>query len=67
MRGRAPLLHPVTCDLTQLSPRYARPTSHKQTSHAMRTWMIAALLALNPAAAVAGTPLPDAPHVVVQG
>lgn len=33
----------------------------------MRTWMIATLLALSPAAAVAGTPLPDAPHVVVQG
>lgn len=33
----------------------------------MRTWMIAAALALSPAAVVAGTPLPDAPHVVVQG
>lgn len=33
----------------------------------MRTWMFAALLALPSTAAVAGTPLPDAPHVVVQG
>lgn len=33
----------------------------------MRTWMIAALLPLFSAVAVAGTPLPDAPHVVVQG
>ncbi|MGY1424452.1 SIMPL domain-containing protein [Lysobacter sp. A289] len=34
----------------------------------MRQWMLAAvLLSLAPAAAIAGTPLPDAPHVVVQG
>ena len=33
----------------------------------MRTWMLAAVLALPSATAVAGTPLPDAPHVVVQG
>lgn len=33
----------------------------------MRPWMIAALLFLLSAAATAGTPLPDAPHVVVQG
>src|SRR5690554_2616152 len=33
----------------------------------MRTWIIAALLATFPAVAIAGTPLPDAPHVVVQG
>jgi len=33
----------------------------------MRHWMIAALLTLLPAAAIAGTPLPDAPHLVVQG
>ena len=33
----------------------------------MRTWLIATLLPLLSAAAFAGTPLPDAPHVVVQG
>lgn len=33
----------------------------------MRTWMITALLPLFSAVALAGTPLPDAPHVVVQG
>ena len=33
----------------------------------MRAWMIAALIALSPPAATAGTPLPDAPHVVAQG
>lgn len=33
----------------------------------MRTWMIAALLPLLSASAFAGTPLPDAPHVMVQG
>jgi uncharacterized protein YggE len=36
-------------------------------SRAMRTWTTAALLALAPAAGLAGTPLPDAPHVVVHG
>ena len=33
----------------------------------MRTWMIAALLPLLSAVALAGTPLPDTPHVVVHG
>ena len=33
----------------------------------MRPWMITALLPLFSAVALAGTPLPDAPHVVVQG
>lgn len=33
----------------------------------MRTWILAAFLLLVPAIALAGTPLPDAPHVVVQG
>ncbi|WP_132985001.1 SIMPL domain-containing protein [Luteimonas terricola] len=33
----------------------------------MRPWIIAALLSLPSAGAMAGTPLPDAPHVVVQG
>ena len=33
----------------------------------MRTWMLAALIFLPSTAAMAGTPLPDAPHVVVQG
>ena len=33
----------------------------------MRKRMITALLPLLSAVAVAGTPLPDAPHVVVQG
>lgn len=33
----------------------------------MRTWMLAALIFLPSTAAVAGTPLPDTPHVVVQG
>lgn len=33
----------------------------------MRQWMLAALLSLLSVAAFAGTPLPDAPHVVVQG
>ncbi|MBB6599594.1 SIMPL domain-containing protein [Luteimonas sp. MC1825] len=33
----------------------------------MRPWLIAVILPLLSAAALAGTPLPDAPHVVVQG
>lgn len=33
----------------------------------MRTWISIALLSLSSAAAISGTPLPDAPHVVVQG
>jgi uncharacterized protein len=33
----------------------------------MRPWILAALLVLVPAVVLAGTPLPDAPHVVVQG
>lgn len=33
----------------------------------MRQWMLAALLLSLAPAAIAGTPLPDAPHVVVQG
>lgn len=33
----------------------------------MRTWLSIALLSFPTAAAVAGTPLPDAPHVVVHG
>lgn len=33
----------------------------------MRRWMLSTLSVLLPAAALAGTPLPDAPHVVVQG
>lgn len=33
----------------------------------MRRWILAAILPFVPAAALAGTPLPDAPHVVVQG
>lgn len=33
----------------------------------MRPWMLAAFFMLLPATVLAGTPLPDAPHVVVQG
>ena len=33
----------------------------------MRTWMLAVFFALPSASVVAGSPLPDAPHVVVQG
>src|SRR5690606_23719070 len=42
-------------------------TSTQTKRPAMRKWMSIALLSLSSVAVSAGTPLPDAPHVVVHG